>query len=173
MNEFEEKSELSEELKAALYAELKKHGYKVTGGYRNPTHDEDAFDKVDVFYTIDGKQVPVQLRAYKKDYNLPGFPIRDTPLKTGSEMDKLKAGELDDMLFAYATAARVQDSKWGKYKFLTIKIAEGRSLRQNVDKIVGERTFPGMIRLHDFPVEANHVSFVADPDSTKILRNWV
>ena len=174
MDKIEERKTLSQEFKAALYSALKQKGYKVTSGYREPSHDEDAFEKIDVFYKLDGEWVPTQIRVYSQDWNLPGFPTRDTSLKTGSEMEKLKAGELDNYLFAYATAARIAESEWGKYKFLTIKVTKGRDLRENADKIIGERTFKeGTIKRHDFYEETtNHVSFIADPASTVYLRNW-
>lgn len=174
MTSFDSRMSLSDEFKKALYSELKSHGYNLRGPYRNATHDEDAFDKVDVWYNINGVDVPVQLRVYKKEYSFPGFPIRDTELQTGSEMSKLKAGELDDYLFAYATAVRQEENAYGRYKFLSIKIVKGSALRENVDKIVGERSFKeGKIRRHDFYEETeNHVSFIADPASTVYLRNW-
>jgi hypothetical protein len=154
-------NECSEELKAALYKALQKVGYRVTGGYKTTEHDEDAFDKIDAYYTIDGKRTPVQLRAYGVTYYQNGFPIRDTELQNENEMELLKAGDMDDVLFAFASFVYAP-SEWGKYKFMVIKIVKGEDLRKNITNIIGDRTFE----------DGNHVSFIADPASTEYLRIW-
>ena len=161
MTSFERNSECSQELKAALYSEMKKAGYKIRGPFREATPEEDKIDKLDVFFNIEEKWVPIQVRAYSKANYKPGFPIRDTALKNPNEMELLLEGKLDDVIFAFG-AFDYTASEYGKYKFITIKIAMGKNLRENAANIIGERVFE----------EGNHVSFIADPPATKILRDW-
>ena len=161
MTSFEKNSECSRELTPALYSEMKKAGYDIKGPFREATHQEDAIDKIDVFFKIEGQWVPIQVRAYSKANYQPGFPIRDTPLKNPNEMELLLAGKLDEVLFAFS-AFDYAPSEFGKYKFTLIKIVKGEDLRSSAANIIGDRAFG----------EGNHVSFIADPPSTKILRDW-
>lgn len=158
MDTFIENSQKSEELKAAIYYELKKHNYRLQGPYINATETEDKLDKIDVYYLIGGEKVPHQIRAYTEKYFLEGFPVRDQILKNANEADLLKQGVLDNVYFVFALAEPVSVEKY-KYRFKKIKRVRGEYLRRDIQNIIGERVF-----------NESHVSYIKDPVETEYLR---
>ena len=167
MGDFTKNSAASVEFYKTLYASIKKAKLPQLmlnehRGYVTASENEDKFDKVDVRYVLkDGTQVPFQVRNYSLEWWKPGFPVRDTKLKNKNEWEKLLAGELDSVWWAFG-AYVFAPSEFGSFKFLKIKIVPGEALRKNAENVVGERTFD----------DDNHVTYIADPRSTAFLRDW-
>lgn len=159
MTEFEKNSSGSEQLKAAVYYELKRQGHSLQGGYVSATKEQDKFQKHDVYYNLDGvSRVPFQLRAYGAAFYKNGFPVRDASLVNLNELQLLEAGELDDAYFVFALS-RWEESKQ-KYNFLKMKMVLGKYLHRDITNVIGERVFP----------EGNRVVYIADPSETEYLR---
>jgi hypothetical protein len=161
MNTVEKNSKPSNELKKALYSMLPDAGIIPRGRYLPVTPEEDKFGKIDVRYNTDKGIIAVQLRSYGDEYPLNGFAVRDSPLVNKNELELLKDGSLDEVYFAFAKH-QYAPSNYGQFKFLKVKLVQGKYLRRDCANVVGERLFE----------DGNHVTYIADPKETVLLRDW-